>query len=319
MMFETKYISVLSASTTGSLVFNISTYDNLVNITLAASGLSSSDTEIGLAKKIETQLNTILVQNNAKFAGVCYFLDQPITAPTFNVARTDHVVSISSQSGFDVVITTNTSGNQLVADNTPILITLPDVKRRALPVGAEDILDLTDAQIIDTMAIISAQFISITNNPIIATTYWKHETTNWDSTLFFGKTPVLDYYTPLIRRPILFFNPTTSGTDNSIPKSFFQVDWATGEATYRYYQNIVETYAEPFGYNNELVWCYVAGYRSIPDVVQLLLLQLSSFLSDGGNEFKKLQGGTLIVERDTIVNFLNSSMSLPPYFLGTKA
>lgn len=272
-MENLQYISfVQGATSSGTLAFLLETYDLAANISLnlSVSGIAGNETPTALAFKVQTQLETALVQNGYDFDGTLYYADQTRTA-LFDVNRTEQVVSVFSQSSFAVSVVSNSVGAEIVCKDIPLFVTLAEINTQARLKGPyQDYAgnNLSTADLIDLMTSASASLCSYLNNNIVWTTYVDTEVCKGTKSVFTRKYPLRDFYSPMIRRPYgMGFVIQSSYSMDPDVKANFAVDANRREIYYRFSQDFFTAY-EPFDDGNEMLLAYTAGYEKIPTAIK---------------------------------------------------
>lgn len=308
-MNNLQFISVLTVpASSGQAVFEIKTYDASTNIilTLTATGLNTTDSENAIAKKIYDQFNTLLTNNSANFTAPVYGADTP--AAKFRAHRTEHVISIFSESQFSVELLSNTTGNIIYIDNVPIPLTISEAQSLGAIQGQQfkdfDGNNLTNSQIADLLAASFAEFVAYTNNYVVMATYVHEEEGIGDDAIQLGKRPLVSVDIPQIRRPIFLTNIAQETTVSGM--FIYIVNRELGWIQYKFAQDILFNY-EPFDKGNEIKISYVAGYKSIPLAVKSALLRLTTLYQHDA-DIDQLEGGTFRVvfskEKTTITKIL---------------
>lgn len=300
-----QYISVMvGASSTGNLNFQFQTLNLLSNITLtlAVSGVTGTESTIQLAQKINTQVNTYLTQLGMVFKNTppnlptvsyppyLYFTDQPAVA-IWSVTNTDHVTCISGQTVFNLTLLNNDIGAKFVIDEYPVLMDLVEGKNLARTWGAvwEDYYgnDLSDDDIIEHLSTASARMTAHLQNNIVASTYIHYTTGTGARSIRLNKYPIIDFYPPTIRRPIIGQSVWQQTSSNSTVKQNYMPDRETGWLEYRYSQDFVDN-IEPFDRGNEVICAYIGGYYKIPKVIKHYTVRLAQLIRN--DEFKEIKG-----------------------------
>lgn len=299
-MDSIQYLSVMvGPAASGSLELTLDSYDLDANISLAisVSGISGSEDPNDLAFKIQTQLNTALVQNDYRFAGELYFADQSRTA-RFDVNRTEHVVSISSQTSFNLSLGASTTGAKLVIEDFPVPATVDEVEKQYLFKGPlQDYAGntLSEDNLIEKIKIASAALIQYLSNNIVTTTYIDYQICYGTSSVFTRKYPLKDFYIPVIRRPDGYYFAYDSNLISPLgPKAVYGIDKGNyREIAYRYAQDFFHAY-EPFDKGNEMMLAYKAGYDRIPHAIkQALVLFMDMIDYDPTTKSYTVEGFTM--------------------------
>jgi len=320
------------ATSAGSLYLTLQTQwdPNLLapsTLTLAVSGITGTEGTQQLAGIVNTQLQTFLYQNNAAFLNVppnnpnstippqLTFPDQ-IKNILYNVAGCEHVVSIGGQLDFTLSINSTGCGSQTVVDSHPVLVDLQTAKDEAAIWGVvwEDYYgnDLTDQQIIDKISDASARLCAHMNNNIVPSTYIHYETGNGMKDIYLCKYPILDFFPPVIRRPIIF--AVQQVTSNATVKQNYIPERGSGWLRYRFAQDFVDN-VEPWDNGNECMIAYIGGYWRIPRVIKSYVVKLSKLVHS--DEFKSVRGeGTDANYKSTVETLSSWANFLYEYFRG---
>lgn len=312
-----QYLSVLSPPSAGTnlgLILQDFTFNNV--FTFGVSGILQTDNEIQLAYKINTQLNTFFNQNSIYFQGTPYYVDLTPTQQYIST-RTDHVACVWAQSNFTISTSGNDTGSIIQINNQPTLMTISDIKELAPMKGVSltdnDGTDLTDNQIATLSKLASAKMIAFTRNSIILSHYIEGATVDWSWGYRVKKTPLVDFYAPQIRAPLIFnlFSAVTYST----VKGNYAME-ADGYLIYRFAQSLV-SYPEPFDRLNDMLLVYQSGYNTIPDDVENVLLELMPLIqAQIPIGIKSYKGGSFAVEYSGYQDALDALMvSLRAYFL----
>lgn len=328
-MLTNQFLSVMaSAASAGNLTLILETYDLQANITLSlsVSGITGTETENQLAFKCFTQMNTILSQNNYSYPNVppsgqdttiqqyISFPDQPMY-PSFALTRTDHVMCVSSQCDFSLLITTNTTGAKIVVSSDPALLTVTQARnlRLGLRANYEDMdgTPYTDDQLIQIIQAASSNLCSYLKTYVVATTYMYGEVTQGTKSVFTPKGPIIDFFPPVARRPNGIFTIMIGIIWGSY-KSNFAVDKERNEIYYRYAQDFLFN-LEPFDDGNEIMIPYIAGYKKIPPIIQASVVNVMNII--GIDEYDSLQGQSFkVTMHDKTEIYKQLALSLGSFF-----
>lgn len=314
-----QYISVMvPPASSGTYNLELETFDLQANVTLtlAVSGVVPT-TSFNFANQIATQFTTYLAQNGMLFDNVppnqplqsttpfLSFPDQPYNA-MFNVTWTEHVVCIMSQCNFEVRVASNSTGANTQIDWQPILVDLETAEALAVNLGSswDDSCgdELTDAQKINVLKYASSEMVSALNNNIVLTTYLYYEITNGSDSINLYKTPVRDFFPPVIRPPDLFATP--QAVYYASVKSNFALDRNRGILTYRFAQNFLFNY-EPYDIYNEIMVAYIGGYQRIPSVIKEYTVKLSNLIAIS-DEYSEMAGESSRFKFRNINEIINS-------------
>lgn len=283
------------AASAGSYLFEIESLDATSNLTISASatGMYTTDSEIDIAEKIASQLYTILTQNEANFDDdpTPRFLDEGWEA-TYRINRTDHVVSFWSQARFKIKVIDNECGNVLKIADSPCLVTVGEARAQGVYTNQSYTNSagtvLTDDQIADLILTMSAEFISMIKNPIVAAGYIQTIT---------GR----DYLgTQLKPKPgISIDEPRSRYRDRGelvdqeqyLTNSFIW-DAESNTVEYRWSNNFIRV-RDPYSMGTYTLHTYVAGYMNIPSAIKRAVLQLATGVLTGqAGMVQSLQGAS---------------------------
>ena len=310
------YISIESPPVAGtSLALILQDFDFNNTFTLNVSGILPTDSEIQVSYKISTQLTTHFNQNSIYFSGVPSYVDlSPVQQ--YAVTRTDHCTCVWGQSNFTISASSDT--NSIIhTNNQPTLLTVTDIKTLA-PMKGVDLTDnegndLNDNQIATLSKLASAKLIAFTRNSIVTGHYCVEEATDWTWGIRLRKTPALDFYAPQVRRPIAFnlFSAVTYST----VKSNYILE-RDGYLVYRFAQGLVD-YPEPFDRLNDVIIVYIAGYSTIPDDIENVILEIIPLIqADVPIGVDSYKGGSFEVKFGGYKAYLDAILSgLRPYYL----
>lgn len=268
------YISVLTPpSQNTELALVLEDFDFHNTFVFPISAIHTTDTEVQLSHKINTQLNTFFQQNDIYFNGIPSYVDLPARQQYIS-SRTDHVSCVWAQSNFVITASGNTTGAILQINNQPTLLTVADIKDLA-PMKGVDLSDndgdpLTDVQIATLSKLASSKLIAFTKNPIVLSHYLMSYTADYQWGIRLKKTPVVDFYSPQVRQPIAF--NLFSAVQFNTQKQMFALE-RDGWLTYRYAQNIV-AYPEPFDRLNDVLLVYLSGWSTIPPDIENAILEI---------------------------------------------
>ena len=311
------FLSILTPpASSGSLTFSLQSYDATTNVslTLTATGLLTTDTEAGVAVKVKDQLATQFIQYDVDYTGQPSFGTDPPVA-SWRAGRTGHVMSLFSECQYRFEITADTTGGTNYLSTIPVLITL--AKARSMGAFLEQPFTdssgtaYSNSQLADFLALGSSEFVSVTNNYIVETTFVHTEWGFYTRGIQLKKYPIAAMDGPRIRRPNIL---TTIVIDNTTDlSSKYTLDNDTGWVMFRFVQDLLMNY-EPFDMNNEIKVSYIGGYKEIPlDVLKAIVKLTSVIKSDA--DIKSLRAGSFAVEfRPDIVVFGDIFISLKKYF-----
>lgn len=330
-MLTLQYLSFLTPATAASgLSIQLQTYDVPANVTLTlnVSGITGSETTFQLGQKVWTQMNTLLTQRSAIYSNVppnnpnasktpfLVFPDQNYSA-IFNCTWTEHVVCLASQCNFSLTVSTNTIGCTTYVDCFPVLLD------RATATSYQDTWGilwedqygnlLSGTQIDRAIIAASNKLTSHLKNNIVLSTYLYYEITDGATSLILPKTPVRDYFAPVLRISTTFDASQIIITYASA-KSLLGLDRNRGILYYKFAQNLMYDPIEPFGTGNDVMLAYVAGYQKIPMVIKEYTARLSALIND--NEFTEMSGEGSRFKFKGIDETLNSwAVFLEGYYL----
>lgn len=282
--------TTVSPSVSGLLEFSLETYDagTNISISLEVSGVQASDTEEDLAERIYDSM-TVLLSGYA-YTGTPVFSDDPFEAE-FRVSRTQHIVSIWSQCGYDIKLTSNTTGALVKVSTTAALTTVSRAQELAnikgYPLNGANGVPLTNQDITDLIIKGSLQICSYLRCKVAITTYLNMYRGQDNKSVFTTPTPGISRDNVAVRRKAyinLYTNPT-------------YMTWAfswnrmTGELNYRPTSVIVNT-KSPWDLDNEAQVTFTAGWYVIPEDIVWALTDLNEVNILGYNNIKSLKGGT---------------------------
>jgi hypothetical protein len=297
-----QFISFMTAASGGTnLQFQLQTYDLLQNVTftLAITGLSGNETTFQLGNIVSTQFTTYLAQTQMLYPNVpplptsstiapfLAFPDQSFIA-MFNVTWTEHVVDISGQCNFSVSTIANTTNSYVNIDSHPILLDYPTLvsNNPGWNLLWEDQYGniMPQNQIIQALDSASSEMVNYLRSNVVLTTYLHNEIADGGDSANLEKTPIRDFFAPVIRRPS-YYNITQTGTLATI-KSNYEPDRTRGILTYRFAQPLVDA-PQPFDRLNEVMIAYIAGYQKIPLAIKKYTAKLAML---GDNQYAQMQG-----------------------------
>lgn len=318
---QQQFISVLtvpSSGDTGNLSIQIQDFTFNNTLTLSVSALNNTDNEDQLAWKINTQLNTFIVQNNVYFGSnsAPYYVDLN-QVQQYIVTGTDHCVSMWGETNFKITIPVNTTGAIIQSDDNPTLLTVSVARELAEIKGVDLITNsgttMTDAQLAIALKLASSKMIGFTRNKIVQVANLMTLTADWVWGVRLPKTPAVDFYPPQVRIPIAF-NLFSAITYNTVKGNYaFERD---GWLTYRFAQSIVN-YPEPFDGLNDILLVYISGYGTIPNSVENVILELIPVITaQVPMGIESMRGGTFEIKYGGVQEVYNNlMMSLREYFL----
>lgn len=282
------YISVLTtAGSAGDFDFTLESFDSTADSTISGSvtGIVTADSEKDIAIKVYDQLSTIIIQNSASYIGVPESLPNT-PPPTFQITRTDHVVCLWSQSKFDLEFDQST-GAILSLRSNPTLSTVSEAQTLGA-VMRQNFTNYTTAQIATLLEVLSDEIIGTTRNNFVASTYSISLNTNKLDAVRLPKYPILDMDTPKTSRPFLILNIADTTVTDETSRYFISED---GWISYKYSQDLVHVWNEPFDMNNQWQVTWIAGYQRIPDRVKMAMVKISPFYTNY-SIYQELAGGT---------------------------
>lgn len=282
------YLSVLTtAASSGDIDFTLQTFGSTSDSTITGSvtGVATSDSEKDIAVKLYDQLGTIIIQNSASYIGTPEAIPNP-PPPTFQLTRTDHCVCVWSQAQFDLELTDNT-GTIISLRSTPTLLTVSEAQTLGA-VMRQTFPGFTTAQIATLLDVLSDEIISTTRNNFVASTYSISMNTDKIDGVRLPKYPVLDMDTPKTSRPFLILNIADTTVIDESSRYYIQRD---GWVMYKYSQDLVHVWNEPFDMNNQWMVTWIAGYQRIPDKVKMAMVKLSPLYTNY-SIYEELAGGT---------------------------
>lgn len=285
------FISITTPpSSDGSLSFSLDTFDAETNVSLnlTISGILSSYDEEETATLIYTSLSSQL--SSYAYSGEAVFSDSPFVA-TFRVHKTQHVVSIWSQCGYELQLQTNTCGAVAKVSTAPVLMTVSKARSFANIKGFQLVsgtgVSLTDSEVTELLLRSSVQICSYLRCKVAITTYLNSFRGQDNKSVFTTPTPGINRDVVRVRRKAyinLYTNPTY------MTFTFF---WnrMTGELNYRPTSNVVNTKA-PWDLDNEAHLTFTAGWYVIPEDILWVITDLNEMSLLGINNLKELKGGS---------------------------
>lgn len=262
----------------GSMSFTLQTYNAMPNVTLTVTvtGINPTMTEKVLASTICFQASAAMAAQGTLFQGYIGTITDPVTG-AWQTQFTDHVVSFFSLAQFDVLDITDTStGAEYFVDSSPVLCTVAEalldgpLSNQLLQTCGGGALN-TD-QIINLLAMASADICAITRNDFIQSWYIFQLTTNIVNAIRFPNYPIAFFYNPFDIRPTIIQMAAQVAVFD-LPTRY-SVDYQTGWCTFRFAQDLLFNY-EPFDYNNQWFCAYLAGFYQIPREVKTAVLRWS--------------------------------------------
>lgn len=296
-----QFLSICTPATAdGTISMILQSYNSVPTNTYTDTfNISKGQSEQAIAIAMLSQMQDNLLFDGLNYNGMPVFSDQTPQG-TWQPYRSDHVLSIWSESQFSLTVDTGTTGVAVRQGTTPMLLTLAQCQTlgpRLNQFFTDSVGNpMTKDQILDLILMACAECTSYLHNPIVTRTWEHEEIGTWTQSIFLKKRPIVDWDAPVIRRPNMF---------NVLPVNTFAdvvtryaVNRQTGEVEFRFAQNLLFNY-EPFDYNNDVKMSYRAGWHNIPEIVQQIVIQLSKLyervpgvLSLGGGtskmEFEKL-------------------------------
>lgn len=274
-----KYLSVMTpASASGSLSFTLQTYNASPNVTLTVTvtGITAGMPEEVIAGTICNQASAAMVAQGSLFQGWIGTITSPVTG-AWQTAFTGHVVSLFSLAQFAVLNVTDIGTGVIVfEDSSPVLCTVNEALMDG-PLSSQLLqacggTALSTSQIINLLAMASADVCAITRNDFIQSWYVFQLTTNITNAIRFPNYPVVFYYNPFDIRPTII-QIAAQVAIFDLPTRY-SVDYQTGWCTFRYAQDLLFNY-EPFDMNNQWFCAYLAGFYQIPREVKTAVLRWS--------------------------------------------
>lgn len=288
-----RFVNFQTPASVGTMVFNLVTFDadTNVNLTFTVSA-TAAQTENQIAYLAQQSFNTGLTTAGLNFSQPVFYDQQP-TADA-RVTRTEHCLAVFSEAQFELTLVSNTTGSKVIIGSNPILATNADFAARAsfLDVGTINATGgaLSNDEIALILNMSSAEITTILKNNIVSATYIYEEITNYTTSIFLPKLPLITVDRAMIRQP--GFPLLVLGMEDL--QSNYAVDRQSGEMTYRFSQNLLYYY-EPFDLNNDFKVSYTAGYKAIPNEIKDIAIQLISYLPI--EDFKSFREGTFAIEK----------------------
>ncbi len=269
------FLSVPNSPTTGTTGLTI-TFTAVNNpfltgsFSVAITGLMSTDTPAVVAMKIYQALQTKFAEDSAllTYGGTAPFLLEQIPF-TFRAYICEHVVNVWSQCQFSVAISSDTSGTNIVAAETPVFPLLTEAKDIAAVKGVNFVDqngdDLTDAQIIKAMTLSSAQICAwLRGFNVVLSTYLHSETGQWWKGFPLRFNPV-EFWDPINARGPFISN--YAGAYGAAVIQRFDVDSYTGVVEMLDFSESLQI-REIGDFGNQIHMTYAAGYSHVPDVLK---------------------------------------------------
>jgi hypothetical protein len=288
-----------SPVSTGTTVFSLTSWNASLNValTFACTGISAGMPEYLVTQTITQQISSSLYASGNLFAGCLGLITDPVSA-AFNVNRTDHVMSLFSQCQYDFEVVSDTTGTNYYIDNIPVLTTVADAM--AFAPLANQLLQscsggpLSIVQIIDLLAMSSADLVSTLRNNIVSCYYVKYYTTLQTNAIRLDNRPVQYWFNPYTLRPTII--QLAVAVASWVSNSVFEVDFQSGWMTFRFAQDQLFNY-EPFDYQNQFYLGYLAGNNYIPREIRDAVLKWSYILQTSGfSNVKSISDGNSKIE-----------------------
>lgn len=284
-----QYICVMSESVSGSLVFQLETYnlDTNLTLTLPVTGIAAGSKPTDIAKKIDTQITTLLAASGASFTHITY-PNQDLYGE-FSVTHTDHIVCVMSQCDFEISLASSSCKAKVEISDEPLLASLYEVKE-AFETDCGGDCDDSDEAIISKIRSGSAWLTAYLNNNIVMSTYLLHEIGDDNEGFFTKNKPLWDYYSPAIKSRYRNYTPTRAPfrvTKNQLSAG----DREQGFIAYSNYQTLVDV-RQPFDEGNEIIIAYIAGQRHIPQIIKDCVVKFVYFKDNMGDTSKYTVEGT---------------------------
>jgi hypothetical protein len=288
---------MLPAASSGSTVFQVQTYDATPNLTFTVTCTATAgDSEITMAYNYLNAFNFYFIANGAYYGtsntggGIPVFSDQN-PQPTFYADRTDHVVSFWSQARYSITQISDTTGSKFNMGPNGTLVTYAQAQDYAPMLGTifEDLYEnsLAQQQILDLLAICSDQIIKLVNNNFVVSNYLHEHVGCLNGSIILRTGPILDYDTPLVRRPyVVLITAVPLGQT----KISYQVDRKTKLFNYRFTNDLIDL-TEPLEMNNDFKLTYRAGYQNIPTIVKEKIINVANLVLTDTN-LSALGGGS---------------------------
>lgn len=279
-------------ASSGSIDLTVSTSGASADIvlTLSATGLSTSDNEIKVAKNIYNQVMVQLIQNNALYSPPAESLTS-LPPATIQITRTDHVICFWSQSILDIEVSSNSTGAIFNVGTGGSLSTVSEARSYG-PIVGQDYSGLSDTQLANLINAISSEIISISDNNFIASTYMISARVDDIVGFKLPHYPVQKIDSPLIADPWTVWNVNSYRVVDLT--SNYHLD-SKGYINYRYAQNVVHDDFNPFGLGNEFRITWIAGESKIPTTVKMAIAKLGAFYINY-SFYEELKGGTSSVK-----------------------
>lgn len=287
------YLSILQAPASGGSVdIVLATYgaSSDIVLTLSATGLLSTDSEINIAKKIFDQFLIQLSQNSARYSPPAEGLVS-LPPASFQLTRTDHVICFWSQTAFSLEVSDNTPGVVMSIKTTPTLTTVPEARNLAVIIG-QDFSSLSNTQLAILLDNLSDEIVSVTNNNFVSSTYLLDVWVNQIHGYQLPQYPVQKIDNPLTADPWTIWSINSYRAVDITSRYLIQED---GWVMYRYAQDLVHDDINPFAMNNEFRITWVAGFSKIPMAVKMASVKISTFYINY-SIYEELKGGTSSVK-----------------------
>ena len=313
MVDSNQFISVMTpAVTAGSSSFNFTTWNASPNVsfTVTVTGITTGMSEKNIANTLCVQASNFMNSNNCLFRGTIGVITDPISG-NFQVARTDHVVSLFSLSQFQVTQVADTTGATYYIDDCPVLCTVAEASsygplvNQLLQNSTGSSLSVT--QIIDILAEASADLTGVLRNNVVSCWYEFQNTTNLVNAIKFENTPIQYFFQPYTIRPTIISLATTVSIFDLTSR--YNVDYQTGWCTFKFAQDLLFNY-EPFDNLNQWYCVYLAGNYYIPREIKTAVLKLS-YINQVNNFVKSMSDGNTSISYDTNVNIRHRAIYSP--------
>lgn len=274
-----QYISILKKPSAGeTLRFTFQQLNILTDSFYVDILISASDSEEQTALIIKDALNAYFSENEYLYQGVPSFSRDGYPPFTLIAVVCDHVIHVWSQVGFKITCSlSNGNAPETIIDiaEVPVFTTIEAFQNIAPSYGIsllnKDGSEYSEQQIVQMAKIGSNQIIRLLNGfKICASTYLTEHMGNYKLGFKFEVRPVLYEDRPIVRGP--YFSNMSAQYDCVLEYDIDYQDGLLKFPNYGIYQR------QPLDINNVLKMTYVAGFATIPSIVQEETSHIASFL-----------------------------------------
>lgn len=266
------------ATGSGSMSFTLQSYNScpLVTLAISVTGITAGMPESVVANTICTQASAQMDAAGHLFKGWIGTITSPVTG-AWQTQCTEHVVSLFSIAQFSILdLTDSGTGAYYYTDSSPVLCTVGDALKDG-PLSNQMLqvcggTAMTTDQIVNLLAMASADVCALTRNDFIRSWYVFQWTSNLVNAIRFPNYPVGFFFNPFDIRPTII-QLAAQVAIFDLPVRY-SVDYQTGWCTFRFAQDLLFNY-EPWDMNNQWFCVYLAGFYQIPREVKTAVLRWS--------------------------------------------